>query len=166
MKQTLIALTVAAAAAALGIRSAGHPEGSLPPDAPSIRAARDVGPAPADRPVRAASPAASVPARATSPPVQARREAPAAPAEAPSAPPPGVVFVANTGGEGVFVRWTPSLDDKVKAYPDGTRLEVVGPETAADGITWRYVRAADGLVGWVPKQYTAVEPPVPTPRPG
>ena len=164
MKQTLIALAVAGVAM-LGVQSVGvldrAPSRQTPAQAPGKAA-----PSPAASPVQVARPAASPPIRATSSPVQARRAvSDAVPAQATSAPPPGVVFVANTGGEGVFVRWTPSLDDRVKAYPDGARLEVIGPETAAEGTTWLYVRAADGLVGWVPKQYTAVEPPTPTPPP-
>jgi hypothetical protein len=164
MKQTLIALAVAGVAM-LGVQSVGILDRTPSPER-SAQAPGEAGASPASSPVQVARPTANQPIRATSSPVQARREAPGAvPAQATSAPPPGVVFVANTGGEGVFVRWTPSLDDKVKAYPDGARLEVVGPETAAEGITWLYVRAADGLVGWVPKQYTAVEPPAPAPPP-
>jgi hypothetical protein len=96
------------------------------------------------------------------PTVAAARASPVPPA--PSPPTVRRVFVADTDGEGAFVRWTPSLDDRVKAYPEGTELQVVGPEVEAEGVTWRNVRAPDGLVGWIPKQYTAVDAPARPPQ--
>ena len=81
-----------------------------------------------------------------------------APAGAPAATAPpatGRVFVVgNTGGQGVYLRRTPRLDDRDKAYADGTRLEQIGEDTTAEGTTWRHVRAPDGRTGWVPAQYT------------
>jgi hypothetical protein len=111
------------------------------------QAAREARASPAARPPAASPTLASAPASPVPP--------------APSPPPVRRVFVADTDGEGAFVRWTPSRDDRVKAYPEGTELEVVGPEVETEGITWRRVRAPDGLVGWIPKQYTAVDAPAP-----
>jgi hypothetical protein len=71
-------------------------------------------------------------------------------------PLPRIVAVANTDGEGVYVRRTPGWSDRIKAYPDGTNLELLGPETEAENAIWLRVRAPDGLAGWVPKQYTSV----------
>jgi hypothetical protein len=65
-----------------------------------------------------------------------------------------VFVVGNTGGQGVYLRRTPRLDDRDKAYADGTRLEQIGEDTTAEGMTWHHVRAPDGRTGWVPAQYT------------
>jgi hypothetical protein len=92
------------------------------------------------------------------------------PAPQPTASPPPTsttqvqtVYVANTGGEGVYLRRTPALGDRVKAYPDGTALATIGSETQAEGQAWLQVRAPDGTEGWVPQRYTALAPPVPQP---
>ena len=77
-----------------------------------------------------------------------------------------VVYVGNTGGIGVFLRRTPQAADRLKAYPDNTRLVVIGPDVGAEGRTWRHVRAPDGVEGYVPAQYTSGQPvPTVTPRP-
>ena len=80
-----------------------------------------------------------------------------------------VVYVGNTGGLGVFLRRTPQATDRLKAYPDNTRLVVIGPDVGAEGRTWRHVRAPDGVEGYVPAQYTSGQPvptvtPAPTPQ--
>ena len=46
------------------------------------------------------------------------------------------------------------MTDRIAAYPDGTQLVVLGPDTSENGITWKHVRAPDGRVGYVPAQYT------------
>lgn len=91
--------------------------------------------------------------------------APTATAVAQQAPAPtatagaGTVFVVgNTGGEGVYLRRTPHLDDRDTAYPDGARLTQIGPDVTSDGQDWRHVRAPDGRAGWVPAQYTIAAP--------
>ena len=81
-----------------------------------------------------------------------------------------VVYVGNTGGLGVFLRRTPQAADRLKAYPDNTRLVVIGPDVGAEGRTWRHVRTPDGVEGYVPAQYTSGQPvptvtPAPTPAP-
>ena len=80
-----------------------------------------------------------------------------------------VVYVGNTGGIGVFLRRTPQAADRLKAYPDNTRLVVIGPDVGAEGRTWRHVRTPDGVEGYVPAQYTSGQPvptvtPAPTPQ--
>ena len=80
-----------------------------------------------------------------------------------------VVYVGNTGGIGVFLRRTPQATDRLKAYPDNTRLVVIGPDVGAEGRSWRHVRAPDGVEGYVPAQYTSGQPvptatPAPTPQ--
>ena len=63
------------------------------------------------------------------------------------------VEVANTGGEGVFIRFTPRASDTVTAWPDTTKMQVVGGDVESDGRRWKNVRDPDGLVGWVPAEY-------------
>ena len=91
----------------------------------------------------------------------------AAPATTPvTGPAAGVVYVGNTGGIGVFLRRTPQAADRLKAYPDNTRLVIIGPDVGAEGRTWRHVRTPDGVEGYVPAQYTSGQPvPTVTPRP-
>ena len=66
--------------------------------------------------------------------------------------------VANTGGDGVYLRHTTNLEDRDTAYPDDTSLVQIGPDVQAGGITWRYVRTPDGKTGYVPAQYTQEAP--------
>jgi hypothetical protein len=65
----------------------------------------------------------------------------------------GEVVMGNTEGQGVYLRRTPRMDDGLVAWPDGTRLEVVGPQTTAEGREWLNVRDPHGQVGWVPAEY-------------
>jgi hypothetical protein len=72
------------------------------------------------------------------------------------------VVVGNTDGLGVYLRRTPELADRVRAYPDGTELLVLGSEVEAAGEAWLPVRTADGTEGWVPRRYTVPLLPTPT----
>lgn len=84
---------------------------------------------------------------------------PTPPSVATSTPSPLRAFVvANTGGDGVYLRRTPQAGDKLAAWPDNTRLDEIGPEQTISGVVWRQVRAPDGTAGFVPAQYTAVAP--------
>jgi len=69
-----------------------------------------------------------------------------------------VVYVGNTDGEGVFIRKTPVMDDKIRAYADGTALTIIGDDVDGDGQHWKHVRTPDGLEGYVPAQYTTSTP--------
>ena len=82
------------------------------------------------------------------------------PTPAPTATPtpPRAFVVANTGGDGVYLRRSPRLGDRLAAWPDDTRLEEIGPETAVEGLNWLHVRAPDGSEGYVPARYTAPAP--------
>jgi hypothetical protein len=94
---------------------------------------------------------ASPTAPPSAPPQSAR------PAGAPSSAPAVAArtfVVANTGGDGVYLRRTPNLDDRDTAYVDDTPLVQIGPDVQAGGLTWRHVRAPDGKTGYVPAQYT------------
>lgn len=68
---------------------------------------------------------------------------------------PSALVVANTGGDGVYVRKTAN-GDKVKAWPDGTALVPVGSDQQVSGKNWRNVKDPDGNVGWVPAEYVSV----------
>jgi hypothetical protein len=78
-------------------------------------------------------------------------------AAAPTQTPITVMRVGNTGGQGVYIRRTPAMDDKVRAYPDGTTFHVIGPDQNANGVQWHHVSAPDGLIGYVPDQYVVVD---------
>lgn len=61
--------------------------------------------------------------------------------------------VGNTGGDGVFLRHTPSLNDRWVAWMDRTPLLPTGNQANGDGQHWLQVRDPKGNVGWVPAQY-------------
>ena len=135
-------------------------------------------PIPTPTPVRvtptrvATSPPVAIPTRA--PTRQPARIAPVVPTAVPtlaSLPPtatpiaPTALYVAHTNGEGVFLRRTPNLDDKLNAWPEGTRMEVLGEPKHEGGLTWAVVRAPDGQHGFLPAEYLDPRPPTPTPVP-
>ena len=68
------------------------------------------------------------------------------------------VYVGNTDGEGVYLRKTPNMDDKLTAYPDGTELSIIGDNVDGGGQTWKHVKAPDGTEGYVPAMYTTDTP--------
>jgi hypothetical protein len=65
------------------------------------------------------------------------------------------VRVANTSGDGVYVVRTPQGGERIRAWQDGTVLEVLeeGPTIGAEA--WLRVRDPLGNVGYVPTRYTA-----------
>lgn len=65
----------------------------------------------------------------------------------------GVVRVANTANQGVFIRATPRLNDRVRLWPEGTVMLLTGAEVEVEGRHWLQVRAPDGVVGWIPDQF-------------
>ncbi|HEY1298820.1 MAG TPA: SH3 domain-containing protein [Chloroflexota bacterium] len=127
---------------------------SAPPPTPTSGGAA----APAVSP--GASPSASgSPAAAASPsPAATTAAAGGATSVAKPTAPPNTVYVGNTDGEGVFIRKTPAMDDKVRAYSDGTPLTLIGEDVDGDGQHWKHVRTPDGLEGYVPSQYTTTTP--------
>jgi hypothetical protein len=129
-------------AAAVLLSACGSGPSAAPPTAEST-----VAPTVAPTVARAAASAAPSPvARATA--------AAAEPANAAT-----TVYVGNTDGEGVYIRKTPAMADRVRAYPDRTPLTVVGNDVDGDGQHWKHVRAPDGLEGYVPSIYTVNTPP-------
>ncbi len=74
------------------------------------------------------------------------------------------VQVANTDGEGANLRREPSTTaERVRTLPDGTVLEIVGPDRPAEGRVWRNVRDADGETGWILSNFLVAEGTVPPP---
>lgn len=81
--------------------------------------------------------------------------APAAPSTAATATSTAqtVMKVGNTDREGVYIRRTPNMNDKIRPWMDGTPMTVLGPPQTVNGIIWIKVRAPDGVEGYVPAQY-------------
>ena len=69
------------------------------------------------------------------------------------------VWVGNTDGEGVYLRTSPAMADRLTAYADGTPLIIIGDDEDGDGVHWHHVRAPDGTEGYVPAMYTVDTPP-------
>jgi hypothetical protein len=102
----------------------------------------------------ASSAASSAPSAAAS--AAASGAAPASSAAASAEP--EVFLVGNTDGDGVYLRRTPSMDDRDTAYPDDTELVAIGPDVTAEGELWHHVRTPDGKEGYVPAKYTVDKP--------
>jgi hypothetical protein len=69
-------------------------------------------------------------------------------------PPAGTQYkVANTNGDGAYIRRTPRLADKIVPWPDNTPMEYLGEQADGDGLHWAKVRDPRGNVGWVPTRY-------------
>jgi hypothetical protein len=124
---------------------------ALAPPAPPAADATAPGPASA---ISAPPDLAAEPA----PPLLVEHTAPALAALTPPphhAPPPPSppLRVGNTGGIGVYLRATPRLADRLRAWPDGTPMLPTGRETEAEGRRWREVRDPTGTIGWIPASY-------------
>ncbi len=68
-------------------------------------------------------------------------------------PPPTWVIVARTGGKGLFVRVQPRQSRVLAAWPDGTRLHVIGPRRSGAGHSWLHVHDPAGHIGWVAAEF-------------
>jgi hypothetical protein len=142
------------------VLEAGNP---VPPDtaasSPVEGQSTDAGPVLAVEPVNTAVPVSAplTPVAPTATRTPAPATATPAPATATPAPEPTStlveVWVGNTGGSGVYVRNTASVVDRIRAYPDGTRLTIIGADVPGDGQQWKHVRTPDGLEGYVPSIY-------------
>lgn len=102
-----------------------------------------------------------VPAEAPSSPVEPPTPAPA-PTTAAAAPPglPAVLYVANTDGQGAYIRTQPrdSADTRIFAWNEGTPLVPLETRSIAEGsvsTTWVRVRDPRGQEGWLRQAYLA-----------
>ncbi len=89
----------------------------------------------------------------------------AVPTQVASAVPVGArVLVANTDGQGLYLRRRPDWVSKWVAWSEGTNLQVLAAGVSgtgapsASGAAWLQVRDPDGRVGYVPEQYVALAP--------
>ena len=72
--------------------------------------------------------------------------------------------VGNTDGDGVYLRESAGGDKRIKAWPDGALMMVVGPDQSIDTRLWRHVQDPDGNRGYVPVEYLVKHvPPTPVP---
>ncbi len=70
--------------------------------------------------------------------------------------------MGNTDSEGVYIRRTRTMEDRIKAWPDGTKMiELTSPVEVEEHL-WRHVRDPDGNEGYVPAEYLveAIDQPV------
>jgi hypothetical protein len=65
-------------------------------------------------------------------------------------PTPPTVHVGSTSGQAVYLYNSPTVGNRIQAYPEGTPLQVIGGDVEGDGLTWRNVRAPDGTEGYIP----------------
>ncbi len=65
--------------------------------------------------------------------------------------------VANTGGEGAMLRKTPG-GDPIRAWNDGTVMQVVGRTQQASGHTWQNVKDPAGNTGWMATDFLTAAP--------
>lgn len=63
------------------------------------------------------------------------------------------MVVGNTGGMGVYLRRTPIMADRLRAWADNTTMQVLETGITSEGRQWTKVRAPDGTEGYVPAQY-------------
>ena len=61
--------------------------------------------------------------------------------------------VGNTGGLGVYLRRTPNVNDRLRAWVDNSEMTLLGEETDAGNFHWVKVRDPAGNEGWIPAQY-------------
>ena len=103
----------------------------------------------------------ATPARQLTPATSPRRPT-ATPTSTSTRPPQPKTFgaiyvVANTDGEGVYIRRSPDMDDRLKAWPDDTAMVEIAGTVEAGGRYWRNVRDPDGNEGFIPSEYLLSE---------
>ncbi len=76
----------------------------------------------------------------------------------------GWVVVANTDGQGLYLRRQPNWSSKWVAWGEGTKFQVLAAEANGTeaprtrGEAWLQVQDPEGRVGYVPEQYVALAP--------
>lgn len=101
--------------------------------------------------------ARAVPTAVPSPPTPVVKPT-AVPTAAPAAEANKIMLVGNTDGQGVYLRRTPRLGDKLQAWPDRTRMEVTGNQVDGDGRKWWKVKAPSGAEGFIPIEFLVNAP--------
>jgi hypothetical protein len=141
---SLVVLGVGAAGVLIAVNASHFVGASTSGSAQTIQSA------PA-RPAASASPS-RVPTSGPTAAAASRAQAAAAPA-APTPTAVRALVVANTDGQGAYLRRTPRMNDRLVAWPDGTILQPTGQTAGGDGHAWHQVRDPKGNVGWVPDDY-------------
>jgi hypothetical protein len=77
---------------------------------------------------------------------------------------PPYLVVGNTGGDGVWLRRSPAMADRLRTWPDKTPMQVVGEDKQAEGRTWKNVQDPAGNTGWIPAEYLVRPVATPSPR--
>ena len=111
--------------------------------------------------------AGSLASAAPSPATATALPAPTTPSPTPASPATSTptaavqaVWVANTGGGGVYLRNSPHDGDRGRVLPEGTQLMVTGGEVEGDGQRWYPIRTLDdNSDGYVQVIYTATTEP-------
>ena len=62
-------------------------------------------------------------------------------------------YVGNTDGDGVYIRRTPNIEDRITAWPDGTAMIGLSAPVEVEDRLWRHVRDPDGNEGYIPAEY-------------
>lgn len=73
----------------------------------------------------------------------------------PSDASPTAMVIANTDGQGAWVRSSPTMADRLIAWPEGTTLTVIGEPLEAEGEVWRRVVDPRGNQGFLPAKWLA-----------
>lgn len=82
-----------------------------------------------------------------------------APAQTPATAARRFFTVTGTEGEGIRLRNEPATSGtQLAVYPEGERLEQIGPDREGDGRTWLSVRGPDGNEGFVAAEFTTPAP--------
>lgn len=69
------------------------------------------------------------------------------------AAPSQLLLVGNTDGDGVYVSRAPATSDRLRAWPDGTPMVIIGPDFQSGSEIWKKVRDPEGDEGWIPIDY-------------
>lgn len=129
------------------------PERMIPPTAAPVSTAPIVFATASPQPTLITAFPTPIPPPATATSVRA-----AIPTPAPA--PPRPLYVANTGGDGLALRGSPSSGgERIAVLPEGTTLTPTGPEEQTDGRRWRQVRDPQGREGWVAADFLSASPP-------
>lgn len=93
------------------------------------------------------TPSSPAPLTPAGPSVSQTAAVQASPMPSPGTPTPALdelqtMVVGNTAGEGVYLRRTPHMDDKLRAWPDGTAMEILGSTLQSESLKWRKVRGS------------------------